>query len=81
MDSPEKWDDIDVPKKVLKRLESSREKSDKGTTYSEKYVKSIICAELSKIITKQDLESLGAWDEVSGWFRKISELVSKASSK
>ena len=31
----------------------------------------------AKTITKKDLESLNAWDEVEDWFKKINELVSK----
>jgi hypothetical protein len=58
---------VDVPVKV-KEIKHALKESD---------IKSIICGKLSKTITKKDLESLNAWDEVEDWFKKINELVSK----
>lgn len=69
LNSSENWDDLDVPEKV----------KEKRTDLKESDIKSIICGKLSKEITKDDLESLGAWDEVKGWFVKINELVSKTT--
>lgn len=69
LNSSENWDDLDVPEKV----------KEKKTDLKESDIKSRICGKLSKEITKDDLESLGAWDEVKGWFVKINELVSKAT--
>ena len=63
----ENWDEVDVPVKV-KEIKHALKESD---------IKSIICGKLSKTITKKDLESLNAWDEVEDWFKKINELVSK----
>lgn len=55
---------------------SSKSKRNKACI-KESDIKSIICGKLSKTITKKDLESLNAWDEVEDWFKKINELVSK----
>lgn len=66
----ENWDDIDVPKKIKEQKKDLKESD----------IKSIICGKLSKTITKNDLESLNAWDEVKSWFEKINELVSKVST-
>ncbi len=64
----ENWDEIDVSRKV-QDLKSNLKESD---------IKSIICGNLSKQITKEDLESINAWEEVEGWFKKIKELINKA---
>jgi len=37
-------------------------------------IKQIICAELSKSITKGHLDELNCWDEVKDWFLEIKEL-------
>lgn len=63
----ENWDDIDVPIKI----------KEQRTDLKESDIKSIICGKLSQTITKNDLESLDAWDEVKSWFDEISKLVNK----
>lgn len=67
----ENWDEVDVPVKV-KEIKHELKESE---------IKSIICGKLSKKLTKNDLESLHAWDEVKSWFEKINELVSKVGKK
>jgi len=64
----EKWDQIDVSRRV----------ADFRKDLKEEDVKKIICGKLSQSITKDDLVSLNAWDEVKGWFETIKELVDKA---
>jgi predicted ATP-dependent endonuclease of OLD family len=67
----ENWDEVDVPVKV-KEIKHELKESE---------IKSIICGKFSKKLTKNDLESLHAWDEVKSWFEKINELVSKVGKK
>jgi predicted ATP-dependent endonuclease of OLD family len=66
----ENWDDIDIPTKI----------KEKRTDLKESDIKSIICGKLSKALSKNDLESLNAWDEVKSWYEKINELVSRVST-
>ena len=69
------WDDEDIPKKIL---EKCPEKKDKNG--SDSIIKQILCGSCSKKLTKDHLEKLNAWQEVSGWFEKIKELVEKVMS-
>ena len=61
----ENWDDIDVPTKI----------KEQRTDLKESDIKSIICGKLSKALSKSDLDSLNAWDEVESWYEKINKLV------
>ena len=69
INSPEEWDQIDVSRRV----------ADLRSDLKEEDIKKILCRKLSRNITKDDLLSLNAWDEVKGWFENIKELVDKAS--
>jgi len=64
--SPEEWDQIDVPRRIAE-----------FTGRKEEQIKKTICGEVSRLITKDDLISLNAWDEVKGWFENIKKLVDK----
>jgi len=66
----ENWDDIDVPTKI----------KEQRTDLKESDIKSKICGKLSKEISKNDIESLNAWDEVKSWYEIINELVSRVST-
>lgn len=44
------------------------------TGKSEETVKQILNGTATKDITKEQLESMGVWDEVSGWFMKIKNI-------
>lgn len=59
------WDNEDIPAYISRK-----------TGRTEKEIKNILCGRLSKKMTKEMLEELGAWEEVKGWFEKIKELVS-----
>ncbi len=61
------WSIEDIPKFV-----SSKSKID------ESVVKQIMCCSLSNKMTKKLFEDIGVWDEVSGWFNTIKELVEKS---
>ena len=67
LNQSEKWDDIDIPKKV-RDLKNNLRESD---------IKSIICGKLSKQIKKEDLLLNNAWEEVESWFTIIKELIDK----
>ncbi len=64
----EKWCEIDLPQKIVSLL---------GNQLKENAIKSKICGQCSKKMTKEKFEKLGAWDEVEGWFKAIKELVDK----
>lgn len=57
------WKSLDVPK-VVASLSSKKEDA----------VKSIINGKLSKSITKNSLEEIGAWEEVKSWFETIKTM-------
>ena len=59
----ENWDNIDVPKYLVNKTEMN-----------EKTIKGILNGELSKKMTKELFEDLGAWEEVKGWFKTIRDL-------
>lgn len=63
------WDEEDIGKFVADKAKMK-----------EKDVKSILNGELSKLITKSDLEDLNAWDEIKIWFEKIDKLVKKCTN-
>ncbi|MEM4134469.1 MAG: hypothetical protein QXV73_04660, partial [Candidatus Micrarchaeia archaeon] len=67
LDNIKDWNNDDITKKILEKLPNRKEED----------VKSQLCYSISKKITKQDLESLNAWDEVCGWFKIIKELINK----
>lgn len=67
-DIKHKWKDFDIPKWLSNKL-----------GIKEKDIKTKLCGKLAKRLTKKHLEELGVWDEVKGWFEKISELVRKAT--
>lgn len=64
--SEEIWDIKDIPTYLINK-----------TKKKEISIKNILNGELSKQITKKDLEELNAFDEVEGWFLKIKELSQK----
>jgi len=64
----ENWDEIDVPKRIKELCKDKIQESD---------IKARICGQISKQITKDDLENINAWDEVRNWFVTIKELVDK----
>lgn len=63
------WDNDDITKKILEKLPQKKEQD----------IKSQLCCSISKRITKRHLESLNVWDEVSGWFKQINDMISKAN--
>lgn len=67
LDNIEDWDNDDITEKILEKL-PKRKKED---------IKSQLCCFISKKITKQDLESLNAFEEVCEWFKIIRDLINK----
>ncbi|MEM5793625.1 MAG: ATP-binding protein [Candidatus Aenigmatarchaeota archaeon] len=67
LDNIEDWDNDDITEKILQKL-SGRKKEN---------IKSQLCCSISKKITKQDLESLNAFEEVCEWFTIIRDLINK----
>lgn len=48
------------------------------TSQDKKDIKGKINKELSSKVTKESLEEIGAWEEVSGWFKRIKEMYEAA---
>jgi len=65
MSSIPDWDKEDIPKFILNKIDDGK---------NEKTVKSILNGRLSKKMTKELLEELNAFDEISTWFEKMVEL-------
>jgi len=63
------WDEYDIAKEV------ANQKSIKETD-----VKQLLNGNISKKITKKDLEDLNAWTEVKGWFEIINDMIKKVSN-
>jgi len=68
LNNNENWYDIDIPKIINSLL---------GNRMKEKDIKSKICGQCSKQMTREKFENIGAWGEVEGWFKTIKELVNK----
>lgn len=68
LDRVSNWDQEDITKIVASK-----------TNIRESGIKNVLCGELAKKITRQDLIDLNAWDEVKGWFETISELMKKCT--
>jgi len=64
------WDNEDIPKYLSKK-----------TGKTEVVIKRILNGNLSRKMTKDLFEDLGAWDEVCSWFEKIKELLSRTLNK
>lgn len=57
------WGEVDIPKYLVSK-----------TGMKEISIKGILNGELSKKMTKELFEELGAWEEVRGWFETIRDL-------
>lgn len=60
-----KWDETDIPKFI-------QNNSPKGM--KEKEIKRVLCEDLSKKMTKEDLIQIDAFDEIVQWHKKIKEI-------
>jgi len=63
------WDEYDVAKEVANQ-----------TRKKESDVKQLLNGNISKKITKKDLEALNAWEEVKGWFELVNDMIKKVSN-
>lgn len=75
------WPNRDIPKEFSEflKLEKKEEGNIKIKNESTNKIKEVFSSELSKLMTKELFEDLGAYDEVNGWFEKIKEYINKTS--
>ena len=61
------WSSLDVPKLVM-------EKYGQRKCMKENNIKCLLNGRIARIIKKEDLIDIDAYDEVCEWFRKINEI-------
>ncbi|MDQ1209911.1 putative ATP-dependent endonuclease of OLD family [Acinetobacter baylyi] len=70
------WNSIDVPKKLSQHLKYCFENGDRSLKeYSSEQIKKKLNYELSKVLTKDLLKDIGAYEEISSWIQVIQQKV------